>query len=105
MTTVDRINTLLVHCDLPRLPDIDWGIITGGEGQSTYPQKVRPDLHIVLNKVDSAVGADTEWLSSRECGCLWHIGKSCSARRAVGARVRMLEEVVALNDLKKQFAV
>jgi hypothetical protein len=91
MTTIDRINSLLVR-----------------HGQSALRPKLMeemPDLHGVLNRLDSAVGADTEWLSSKECGCLWHIGKTCHARRAVGARLRMLEEVAALNDLKKQFAV
>lgn len=87
--TVDRVNELLRYADLPRL--------RSGANQN--------GLHDTLNLLDSAIGADTEWLTSRECGCLWHIGKSCSARRAVGARVRMLEEIVALRELKEQFAV
>jgi hypothetical protein len=86
---VDRINELLVRVDLPRLR---------AETRQRY-------LHDTLNSIDSAIGADTEWLSSLECSCLWHIGKACKNRRAVGARVRMLEEIIALNDLKKQFAV
>lgn len=86
MNTVARINELLDRCLLPR--------------QNLY----QSGLHAVLNVIDSAVGADTEWLSSLECSCLWHIGKACHNRRAVGARVRMLEELVALKDLKEQFA-
>jgi hypothetical protein len=89
MTTIDRINNLLVRADLPK---------HRANTRQLY-------LHDTLNMLDSAIGADTEWLSSLECQCLWHIGKSCDARRAVGARVRMLEEIVALNDLKAQFAV
>jgi hypothetical protein len=84
MTTIDRINVLISRTDL------EGKISARGE-----------DLHDTLNKVDSAIGADTEWLSSLECQCLWHIGKACHARRAVGARVRMLEEIVALNELRK----
>lgn len=86
---IDRINELLVRADLPRL-------------RANTSQGF---LHDQLNIIDSAIGADTEWLSSLECSCLWHIGKACSNRRAVGARVRMLEETLALRDLKEQFAV
>jgi hypothetical protein len=92
MTTVDRINALLDRLDLPRI------------GIPDFSARQAP-LHYHLNRIDSAIGADTEWLSSLECQCLWHIGKACHARRAVGARVRMLEEIVALNDLRSQFAV
>lgn len=85
---VDRINDLLFDAKLP--------VIKADTSRGT--------LHDALNMLDSAIGADTEWLSSLECSCLWHIGKMCDNRRAVGARVKMLEEIVALNDLKKQFA-
>lgn len=101
---LDQIASLLERCSLPKFPDIDWGVVTGGEGQYTYPAELRPSLHNILNYVDSAIGADTEWLSSLECSCLWHIGKTCGMRRAVGARVRMLEEAVALNLVKRKFA-
>lgn len=87
MTTIDRINRLLDRHDLPR--------------RNLY----QTGLHGTLNAIDSAIGADTEWLSSLECKCLWHIGKTCGNRRAIGARVKMLEEIAALNDLKKQFMV
>lgn len=86
MTTKDRIDDLLVRKELGFLRDF------------------KKDIHTILNYVDSAIGADTEWLSSLECRCLWHIGKVCSNRRAVGARVRMLEEILALSDLRQQFA-
>lgn len=89
MNTITRINNLL---------EVTTVII---------PKTVKPgeSLHPILNALDSAIGADTEWLSSLECSCLWHIGKTCHNRRAVGARVRILEETVALNDLKQQFSV
>lgn len=85
--TVDRINALLIRCDLPRL----------------RANTAQGYLHDTLNIIDSAVGADTEWLSSLECSCLWHSGKTCNNRRAVGARVKMLEETLALNDLRSKF--
>lgn len=88
MNTINRINALFAYCKLGEIDD--------------YPDE---NAHEHLNRVDSAIGADTEWLSSSECGCLWHIGKTCGNRRAVGARVKMLEEVVALNDLKKKFSM
>jgi hypothetical protein len=89
-----RVDSLLEAVKLSPLPE-ERGFFSGK----------RVDLHEVLNKIDSAIGADTEWLSSLECKCLWHIGKCCHNRRAVGARVRMLEECLALDDLKRSFAV
>jgi hypothetical protein len=103
MTTVDRINVLRSRCNLPPLPDIDWNVITGGEGQRTYPKVLRPSLHDILNTIDSAIGATTEWLHDGDCSCAWHIGKCCYRRRAVGARVRMLEEILALRDRSSRF--
>lgn len=104
MHTVDRINHLLDRCDLPRLPDC-MNIITGGEGSYTYPNIIRPPLHEVLNHLDSAIGADTEFLPGVKCECPGHINGACHHRRAVGARLRMIEEIMALNDLKQQFMV
>lgn len=89
MTTLERINALFEYCTIIGNPRV----IYRGDG-----------LHEKLNVLDSAIGADTEWLSSLECSCLWHIGKTCGMRRAVGARVRMLEEAVALNLVKRKFA-
>lgn len=84
---LDRIDKLLAHC-----------------GETCRAREGYP-LHTVLNFIDSAVGADTEWLSSLECSCLWHVGKMCERRRAIGARVRMLEEIVALSEVKKVYSI
>lgn len=94
--TLDRIKAIAkrVGIEMPDMPPL----MTWGKEWIS-----RPNLHDLLNKLDSAVGADTEWVSSLECSCLWHIGKTCKNRRAVGARVRMLEEFLALSDVKRQF--
>lgn len=94
MSTRDRIDALV--CRVSLLPGVR------GLGDL---RDFKEGIHTILNHIDSAIGADTQWLSSLECKCLWHIGKTCHNRRAVGARVRMLEETLALRAVKKQFAV
>jgi hypothetical protein len=88
MNTIDRINRLIGQTPL--------GSVRVGAGSR---------LHSILNSIDSAIGADTEWVRKDSCRCSAHINGACGNRRAVGARVKMLEEITALNDLKQQFAV
>jgi hypothetical protein len=79
---VDRINALMDRLDIPRIGMVPLSALA-------------PSLHRELSRVDSAIGADTEWLFDPPCSCKWHYEKVCSRRRAVGARVRMLEEMLA----------
>lgn len=87
---IDRINALLAHFSYPHpMLRANWGMFSG-----PYPKDARPDLHEVLNQLDSAIGADTEWLRKGRCACVVHFGNTCDNRRAVGARVKMLEEIM-----------
>lgn len=68
-----------------------------------------------LDMIDTVMNVDTATIPSLECTCLWHIGKACSARRQVGARLALLEECMAreeaeekitkeIKDLQEQYA-
>jgi hypothetical protein len=90
MNTIDRIERLLSYADLPPLPNIDWSIVEW----SARNQRKRPSLHSILNSIDSAIGADTELARGGSCRCSAHINGACGNRRAIGARIRMLEELM-----------
>lgn len=79
MNTIDRINRLIAATPL--------GSVRVGAGQK---------LHPILNVIDSAIGARTEFDCKHQCRCRVHINGACGARRAVGARVRMLEEALGM---------
>jgi hypothetical protein len=93
MFTIDRIERLLVYCGLPPLETFQL---------QRRELKGPPPSHAVLNTIDLYMNVDTEMLPSKECRCLWHIGKTCHARRAVGARLALLEEVMARDEIAKQ---
>lgn len=76
MNTIDRINKLMVFCDLP--------VISPKRG-----------LHDAINSLDDSLGVNTEFPTSLQCSCLYHIGKACHARRTVGARLALLESKAA----------
>jgi hypothetical protein len=80
----DRIDDLLVRVSL----------MPGVKGLG-HLRDFEEDTHKILNHIDSAIGADTEWLFPPPCSCHWHFNTVCQRRRAVGARVRMLEELLA----------
>jgi hypothetical protein len=68
--------------------------------RSGFPElsiaKKAGSLHDLLDAIDGAVGVDTKWKDGlRGCECVTHINKSCDSRRAVGARVALLEARLA----------
>jgi hypothetical protein len=93
MFTIDRIARLLNYCGLPPL-----------EKLQLQRQELNgpPPAHAVLNDIDLHLNVDTEMLPSSECRCLWHIGKTCHARRPIGARLALLEEAMARDEITKQ---
>jgi hypothetical protein len=102
MFTIDRIERLLVYCGLPPLEKYQLQRTGKLRANNSFVTFDPPPGHAILNTIDLHLNVDTEMLPSRECECLWHIGKTCHARRAVGARLALLEEAMARDEITKQ---
>jgi hypothetical protein len=88
---IDRVARLLAYCHLPALRP----------GQLFFTSPKATPTHEILDSLDSVLCVDTRHLTTSECNCLWHIGRTCSAVRQVGARVALLEEAVARDITDK----
>lgn len=82
MNTQDRIAKLLAFTGLER--------------------EVGRGTHDIIDMIDTQMSVDTAYIG--ECSCVMHHNGACSARRYVGARLALLEECMAREEITNEIS-